>query len=74
MTKSPASPRKRTPESLRSHRWLGVEDLRAFVRTQLSGYKTPKHLVLVDEVRRAPNGKPDYDWAKAALADKPGQP
>ena len=30
MTKSPAPPRKRTPESLRSHRWLGVEDLRAF--------------------------------------------
>jgi dihydroxy-acid dehydratase len=25
-----APPRRRTPESLRSHRWLGVDDLRAF--------------------------------------------
>ena len=26
---------RRTPESLRSHRWFGVEDLRAF------GYRSP---------------------------------
>jgi fatty-acyl-CoA synthase len=37
--------------------------LREFVRTKLASYKVPKQVVIVDEVRRAPNGKPDYDWA-----------
>jgi len=38
--------------------------LREFVRTKLASYKVPKQVVIVDEVRRAPNGKPDYDWAR----------
>ena len=41
-------------------------------RQHLAAYKTPKHLVVVDEVVRSPAGKPDYPWAaevaKAALA------
>jgi acyl-CoA synthetase (AMP-forming)/AMP-acid ligase II len=43
-----------------------------FVRAKLASYKVPKQIVLVDEVRRATNGKPDYGWAckivEAALA------
>jgi fatty-acyl-CoA synthase len=35
----------------------------------LAGYKVPRHVVLVDEVRRAPNGKADYKWAKQAALD-----
>jgi fatty-acyl-CoA synthase len=46
--------------------------LRELVRAKLASYKVPKQIVLVDEVRRAANGKPDYGWARkiveAALA------
>ncbi len=33
------------------------------LRTSLSGYKLPKHVVRVDELFRSPNGKSDYKWA-----------
>ena len=33
-------------------------------RAQIAGYKVPRQLFLVDEVRRAPNGKADYKWAR----------
>ena len=36
-----------------------------FARRSLAGYKTPKRVVVVDAVRRAPNGKADYRWAKS---------
>jgi fatty-acyl-CoA synthase len=36
---------------------------------QLAGYKVPRHVVVVEEVRRAPNGKADYKWAKQAALD-----
>ncbi|CAN5298731.1 acyl-CoA synthetase [soil metagenome] len=35
------------------------------LRSELAGYKLPKHLVLVTEVQRTPAGKADYRWAKA---------
>ena len=35
----------------------------AWVKERLAGYKCPKRVVLVDEVQRGPNGKPDYRWA-----------
>ena len=37
-----------------------VDSTRAF----LAGYKLPKKIILVDEVKRAPNGKANYKWAK----------
>lgn len=33
------------------------------LRSDLSGYKLPKNVVRVDEVKRGPNGKADYKWA-----------
>jgi len=40
-----------------------------YTREHLAAYKTPRQVVVVDEVRRAPNGKADYKWAKStALA------
>jgi len=40
-----------------------------FTREHLAGYKVPRHVLFVDHVQRAPNGKADYKWAKrAALA------
>ena len=35
-----------------------------FTREHLAGYKLPKQVFLLDEVRRAPNGKADYKWAQ----------
>ncbi|MDV2478524.1 hypothetical protein ACFWDA_00145 [Rhodococcus zopfii] len=40
----------------------------AHCRTQLAGYKLPRKIVAVDEVRRSPSGKPDYRWAREVLA------
>jgi len=33
------------------------------LRSQLSGYKLPKHVVRVEHLFRSPNGKSDYKWA-----------
>ncbi len=38
--------------------------LEAHCRQSLAGYKVPRTIVLVDEVRRSPSGKADYAWAK----------
>ena len=36
----------------------------------LARFKRPRHIVMVDEIPRGPNGKADYRWAKdAALSD-----
>ena len=45
--------------------------LREFVRAKIASYKVPKQIVLVDEVRRAANGKPDYGWARKVIEAAP---
>ncbi|HZT65737.1 MAG TPA: AMP-binding protein [Acidimicrobiales bacterium] len=50
--------------SLRAGASAGEDDLRAFVHGRLAGYKCPRRFVIVDAVRRAPNGKADYPWAR----------
>jgi fatty-acyl-CoA synthase len=37
----------------------------AFVRQRIAGYKTPRKVIEVADIRRADNGKGDYGWAKA---------
>ena len=48
--------------------WNGTEWVEAEIlansRGHLASYKLPKRILLVDVVRRAPNGKADYAWAK----------
>ncbi len=39
-------------------------ELRTHVRSQLAGYKTPKRIIPVTKVPRAPNGKADYKAAR----------
>jgi acyl-CoA synthetase (AMP-forming)/AMP-acid ligase II len=39
-------------------------DLDAHCRTKVAGYKVPRELHLVREMRRSPSGKADYPWAK----------
>jgi len=41
-----------------------LAELDSFVRSEIAGYKVPRSLWLVDEVKRSPAGKPDYRWAK----------
>jgi len=41
-------------------------------RKHIAGYKLPKHVIQVPEVKRAPNGKADYKWAKQAAAEALG--
>jgi 3-oxocholest-4-en-26-oate---CoA ligase len=46
-----------------------LDDVQSHSRAELAGYKVPRDLVVVDEVRRGPNGKPDYGWAKEHARD-----
>ncbi len=46
-----------------------LEELAASCRNELAGYKAPRTVVFVTEVQRSPNGKADYAWAKARLAE-----
>ena len=46
-------------------------DLDTFVRKEIAGYKVPRSLWLVDEVKRSPAGKPDYRWAKDVTEQRP---
>jgi acyl-CoA synthetase (AMP-forming)/AMP-acid ligase II len=47
---------------------LRLDELQDHCRTTIAGYKVPRALVLVDEVRRSAAGKPDYRWARAVAS------
>ena len=42
----------------------GLDELQDHARDHLAGYKLPRSLTIVDQVRRSPAGKGDYAWAK----------
>jgi fatty-acyl-CoA synthase len=44
--------------------------LATHVRASLAAYKAPRHVVLVDTIGRAPNGKVDYKRLKALAAER----
>ena len=48
-----------------------LAELDRFVRAHIAGYKVPRSLWLVDEVKRSPAGKPDYRWAKEQTEARP---
>jgi len=48
-----------------------LAQLDAFVRKDIAGYKVPRSLWLVDEIKRSPAGKPDYKWAKEQTTARP---
>ena len=56
--------------SLNKNSDISEQDLADFTKTKISGYKAPKNILFVDEVKRAPNGKANYKWAKAEAIDK----
>jgi fatty-acyl-CoA synthase len=49
--------------SLQPERTASEGELREWVGASLAGYKRPRRVVIVDEVRRVTAGKPDYAWA-----------
>lgn len=48
-----------------------LAELDSFVRSEIAGYKVPRSLWFVDEVKRSPAGKPDYRWAKEQTEARP---
>ncbi len=44
-------------------------EIKTYLAGRLAGYKVPKALVWVDEVKRSPAGKQDYRWAKEVAAN-----
>ncbi|WP_137723245.1 acyl-CoA synthetase [Prescottella subtropica] len=42
-----------------------MNDIVAAARKEIAGYKVPRSVWFVDEIKRSPAGKPDYKWAKA---------
>jgi acyl-CoA synthetase (AMP-forming)/AMP-acid ligase II len=40
----------------------------------LARYKRPRHVVVVDQIKRGPNGKADYRWARDTATDQLGLP
>ena len=50
--------------ALRGDESLTLEELQESARKHISGYKVPRELHIVDEVPRAPSGKPDYPRAQ----------
>jgi acyl-CoA synthetase (AMP-forming)/AMP-acid ligase II len=46
-----------------------LDEVKAFLNDRLAGYKIPKALIWVDEVKRSPAGKQDYRWAKEMAAN-----
>jgi 3-oxocholest-4-en-26-oate---CoA ligase len=45
-----------------------ADELSAWVGARLAGYKRPRRVAVVDEVRRNSIGKADYAWARAVLS------
>jgi fatty-acyl-CoA synthase len=51
-----------------AHPTLDEEMIRTFLRPVLAGYKLPRRVVLVPDIRYSPQGKPDLAWAAEAAA------
>ncbi len=51
---------------------LSVLDVIGFVKSQLAGYKAPRHVLIVDSIGRAANGKVDYKVLRQLAIDELG--
>ncbi|MEV0947638.1 acyl-CoA synthetase [Rhodococcus sp. NPDC049939] len=48
-----------------------LQEIAAAARKEIAGYKVPRSLWFVDEIKRSPAGKPDYRWAKEQTEVRP---
>ena len=53
--------------SLTKDSFLEEAELIDFVKKNISSYKVPKTIIFRNKIERAPNGKANYDWAKAEI-------
>jgi fatty-acyl-CoA synthase len=53
---------------------LDEAELLAFARTRIAGYKLPRRLIVVDQIRRPANGKADYAWANTVAKESAAGP
>ncbi len=51
---------------------IDADELIAWVKDRLATFKAPKHVLSIDTIGRAPNGKVDYKRLKAYAADQLG--
>ncbi|HEX4903398.1 MAG TPA: AMP-binding protein [Acidimicrobiales bacterium] len=58
--------------ALREGAEVTPDELIAHVKGRLAGYKAPRHLVVVEDVGRTPNGKADYAGARRRVLDHLG--
>jgi 3-oxocholest-4-en-26-oate---CoA ligase len=49
-----------------------LDDLQAFCRQHIAGYKVPRAVCIVEQMVRSPSGKADYRWAKQFAGDAIG--
>ncbi|MFD4442033.1 AMP-binding protein [Nocardia sp. NPDC058519] len=52
---------------------VGPTALRQLCRSRLAGFKVPKAVIYVEEIRRLGNGKPDYRWAMRRAVEEAGE-
>ncbi|WP_430335531.1 acyl-CoA synthetase [Rhodococcus sp. ACT016] len=50
---------------------LTLDEVQEHCRKTLAGYKIPRAIVLVDQVKRTPAGKADYRWATSVASVQP---
>ncbi|MBO0852503.1 MAG: AMP-binding protein [Nocardia sp.] len=55
------------PDSTGADQVPTAAQLRQSCRTRLAGFKIPKSIEFVTEIRRLGNGKPDYRWARGRV-------
>jgi acyl-CoA synthetase (AMP-forming)/AMP-acid ligase II len=55
--------------ALRNGREPCPDALVAHCRGRLAGFKAPRQVVTVDQIRRGPSGKVDYPWARGIAAE-----
>lgn len=48
---------------------LDLDDVKTFCGETLAGYKLPRALEIVPEIKRSPAGKQDYKWAKSIFEE-----
>jgi len=53
---------------------VDTDQLVLHARRRLSSYKVPRTIIVVDEIRRSPSGKPDYPWATEFAEDRLRRP
>ncbi len=53
--------------ALRPDMQVSADEIEAWCRRKVAGYKVPRMIVMAPEIARFASGKPDYKWARATV-------